>query len=290
MIKIKLNTLIFPLFLTLNFISSQVFAIGPVKQLNAVIVTPFSYENTKNIADNIENEIDVENRVPLFLFEHLKKLKPFKSVEISSNPQEEQFDIYIKGKVVDVKGGNGAARYFSLGMGGRAGLVIELEVYNNKNELLHKGFAMQDGGAGGNLFSLFSNKKNINKAIVAVAKKLYPIAVAGDLTTVYGIEKAIESQDVYTIRYAAISAIKNEIYKELAATDAIETVVQQAISSENDDGTYLDAVSWCLKVLGESKNVKYKSVITALLESKPSRKVKGYAKKALKKIKKANKA
>jgi hypothetical protein len=278
------------LLLTFSIINVKAFAISPVNQLRAVIVTPFSYENDRNIADNIEKEIDVETLIPQLFFEYTNKLNSFKSLSLETDPKKDEYDIYIKGKVLDVKGGNGAARYFSFGASGRALLVVELQVFDSKDTLLYEGFAVQNGGAGGGLFSIFSNKKNIHKAIKVISKKLYPVAIAGDLTKAEGIIRAIDSEDLYTIRHAAIASIKHEVYKDEITTDAFMPLIEASINSEENSSIYLDTVSWCLKVLGESKNIKYKPLITSLLDNKPHRKIKGYAKKALKKINKANKA
>jgi len=286
----KLNLIKSFILVMLFIVNVKAFAIAPVNQLKAVIVTPFTYENERNIADNIENEIDVEKLVPQFLYEYTNKLNSFESISLETNPNKDKFDIYIKGKVLDVKGGNGAARYFSLGTSGRALLVVELQIFDRKDKLLYEGFAVQDGGAGGFLTSIFSNKKNIHKAINVISKKLYPVAIAGDLTKAEGIIRANDSKDLYTIRHAAIASIKHEIYKNEIATDAFKSLVETSINSKEESSLFLDTVSWSLKVLGESKNIKYKPLITSLLESKPHKKIKGYAKKALKKINKANKS
>jgi len=262
------------------------FALPSADRLSVVIETPFVYDDS--VADNVKSEMSLNKDIPKDFYEYLLRLEPFESLALERSPDKRLYDLYIKGKVLSVDGGDRASRYFTNGLSGKALLVVELKMYAPNGVLLYEGYAMQNSGSGFDPLRGWSNKKQINRALAVLPKKLYPIIFGGDLTTQEGVVRTVFSENYRAIKFAGKSAIKNKLYMDQSVSEAMAIYVRKSLTSENYEPGFTDSVSWCIKVLGETKSIDHLPLLSSVLNSKLPKKVKGYAKSASKKIIKAN--
>jgi hypothetical protein len=255
--------------------------------LSVVIETPFIYDDS--IADNVKSEMSLNKDIPKHFYEYLLKLEPFESLSLERRPDKGFYDLYIQGKVLSVDGGNRASRYFTSGISGKALLIVELKMYASNGVFLYEGYAVQNSGSGFDLIRGWSNKKQINRALAVLPKKLYPIIFGGDLTTPEGVVRTVLSENPRAIKFAGKAAIRNKLYMDQSVSEVMDLFINKSLTSESYESGIMDSVSWCIKVLGETKNMDHLPLLSSVLNSGLPRKVKGYAKSASKKIIKANK-
>lgn len=254
--------------------------------LSVVIETPFLYDD--NVADKVKSEMSLNRDIPKEFYEYLLKLEPFESLSLERNPSKHLYDLYIQGKVLSVDGGDRASRYFTNGFSGKALLVVELKMYAADGVFLYEGYVMQNSGSGFDPLRGWSNKKQINRALAVLPKKMYPVIFGGDLTTPEGVVRTVLSENSRAIKFAGKAAIRNKLYMSQAVSEVMAMYVRKSLTSENIESGYMDSVSWCIKVLGEARNIDQLPLLSSVLNSKLPRKVKGYAKSASKKIIKEN--
>lgn len=258
--------------------------------MRVVVLSPFPYSED-GVPQNVKSEMAIDVDLPREVADYFTKVDAFKSVVLSVSEADlpTDADIFVRGEILYVQGGNGAARYFGgVGGAGRASILIGIKVFDAQGQLLHEGRVAQEGTRGTNVITAWSNKKNITSAMQALSPKILPVAIAGDLETSEGVIRAIESKNTFTIRVAGKSAHAHGLFKNKKVTDVMQDFALQNLKNANEDRNLIDAIAWCLINIGESGNKEYTSSLAEIIQGDADKKIKKHAKKALENINKAN--
>jgi len=90
----------------------------------------------------------------------------------------------------------------------------------------------------------------------------------------------LQSSEATNIRNGAKRA-----YRQFANNDAVLAIVADVLNrgyaKKTRDGYHVDAMAWLCNVLGASKDMKYKDLLTLVAKKSPSKKIRKYAKKNL---------
>ena len=257
--------------------------------MRVIVVSPFSYSED-GVPENVREEMAIDVDLAQATIDYFKEVNAFKSVSILNSDSKEKADadLFVHGEILYVNGGSGAGRYFGgLGGAGRASMLVGIKVFDKEGQLLYEGRVTQVGTKGTNIWTAWSNKKNITSAIKVLPQKILPVAIGGDLTTSDGVIRSLESGNSLAIRAAAKSAYDHELFREKSVTDAMENLVLQEIDNNNDDRYIIDGMAWCLKNIGDSGDHKYIASLDKILKSDAHKKIKEHAKYALDNIEKS---
>lgn len=255
---------------------------SPANELRAVIVAPFHFIEDA-APQNVLDEMNIDNDLPQIIFDYFQKVNAFKNISLGEENTQVEADIYIKGEILHVSGGNGAARWWGgIAGAGRSGLVVGVKVYDKDGQLLNEGVARQAGARGGSVFSVFSNKKNITTAMKAIPQKVFIAVLAGDLTTKEGVVRAMESNDPIVIQAGAKSSNTNKLFVDESVTDSMVEVLLKTLEGDIQNKYYIDGAAWCAINLGNSSNKKYIATLEKVVSSKADKKIIKHAKNALK--------
>lgn len=285
----KFSSLYFFLLVCFSCWSSAAFAFL-ASEMRVVVVSPFIYAED-GVPQNVKEEMAIDVDLPRETAVYFESTNAFKSVallEPDSNTQSEA-DLVVRGEILYVHGGSGAERYFgSLGGAGRASMLIGIKVFDGRGQLLHEGRVAQEGTKATNVWTAWSNKKNLESALRVLPQKILPIAIGGDLETSAGVIRALQSGSALALRAAAKSSHSHGLFKDHKVTDVMEGVVLEGIDDGDKDGTLIDGLAWCLINIGESLDPKYTPSLVKIIESDAPNKIKKHAKKALKNIEAGN--
>ena len=254
---------------------------APASEQTASIITPFPFAEDA-APQNVLDEMNIDLDLPKMAFDYFRKAKAYKSLSLVKEGAEIESDIYIKGEILHVSGGNGAARYWGgIAGAGRSELVVGIKVYDKSGVLINKGVSTQSGSRGRTIFSAFSNKKNITTAMKAIPSKLFMAVLVGDMTTPEGIVQAIETNYPMAIQAAAKASSRNELFLDEVVTDSLEAVLLKALKGDIKNKYFIDGASWCAINLGKSTNKKYLATLEKVASSRAHKKIKKHAKLAV---------
>lgn len=90
----------------------------------------------------------------------------------------------------------------------------------------------------------------------------------------------LQSPDATNIRNGAKRAYRQFVNNE-AVLAVVADVLKQGYAEKTKDGYHIDAMAWLCNVLGASKDMKYKDLLTLVARKSPSKKVRKFAKKNL---------
>jgi hypothetical protein len=259
----------------------------PSNEKRAVIITPFIFLEGA-APQNVLDEMNMDRDLPKILFDYFQRENTFMNVLLEDEPTDVDVDIYIKGEILHVAGGNGAARFWSgYSSAGTSAVAVGIKVYDKAGQLLNQGVATQNGARGGSLFtvvSTFSNKKNIATAMNAIPQKILIAALGGDLTTANGVVRAIKSNNPILIQAGAKQSNNNDLFLNESVTDSMEEVLLKTVDGNIKNKHYIDGAAWCAINLAGSSNIKYVATLEKVVASKAHKKIKKHATNALRQL------
>lgn len=252
----------------------------PLKELRVAILVPFQYAEGA-APSNVLDEMDIEVDLPKLTLTYFDKSKVFKSAQLVSRGASVDADIYVEGEILHVDGGNGAARYFSMGFSGKGSMAVGVKVFDRDGGLIRESVVLQNG-ARSSIFSVFSNKKIINGAVRRLAPKIFEFVRTNDVSTKESLIGALESGDSVSIQAAAKEASARNLLGDKLVTDAMEVVLLNSLSGFDDSDDYMvDGLAWCAIGLGKSGDQKYKVTLKKVVVGIGNKKVVKHTKVAL---------
>lgn len=269
--------------------SGQIAFAAVASETRVVVVTPFSYSED-GVPQNVKDEMAINVDLPRDIVRYLRKVNAFKSVDLkkSDSALKSEADLFVRGEILYVTGGSGAKRYFPTAgenSDGRASILLEIKVFDGRNELLYEARLSQAGTRGTNIITAWSNKENIASAVRVLPEQILPIVIGGDITTPEGVIRSVQSGNALAIRLAAISSHTHELFRDAEVTDTMERTVLEAVNNGKIDREFIDGLAWCLTNLGASGDKKYTASLVKIIKSDAHSKLKRFAKKAYKNLK-----
>lgn len=80
------------------------------------------------------------------------------------------------------------------------------------------------------------------------------------------------------------AAARGVIAENIKNTTVLDALAETTLKNYTREGEWVDAAAWATRALGESGNPRYVGVLDTINSSKASRKIKKYAKKAVKQL------
>jgi len=114
------------------------------------------------------------------------------------------------------------------------------------------------------------------------AIRMPPVPVAGPLSSASYITK-LRSPKLKDNIWAAKKITRNKV-RDPAVFDVVEQVLLEMYNQKTRDRHHTDTVAWLCRALGSSRMAEYKGTLTMIAKSKANRKIRKYAKVALKEI------
>lgn len=255
------------------------------KEMILGIITPFGItDDVKQVPNNVRKEMDLVNEIPSIYLSKITAINIFKEVKIVNEINEA--DLYLKGFIKQVRLGNPAARHFGGMFGaGLSGVIIKLEIFDKDKNLID---AVEITQKGSKMTASWSNKRNISSAVNATSRQVLNFikrSVKGADSN-NNLLLQLDSKDYTEIRQAIREVDQYGKFKEKEITDKISMIIKNYVSNPVNDKMAIDALSWCCIVLHKSKNKDYIPVFEDVVASNVKSKIKKYAKKALKDLKK----
>lgn len=139
-------------------------------------------------------------------------------------------------------------------------------VINSNNPVSYKFVPVNNGSS--------SNKNNQQKAYSAPSENPY---VTPENRKVIEL---LQSSDVTDMRYGAQKAHRN-FANDAAVLAVVAEELNKGYAEKPKDGLHVDTMAWLCNVLGASKDVKYRDLLTTVSKKSPSKKIRKYAKKNL---------
>jgi hypothetical protein len=273
--------------LTIFFVlTSSLVQGGDLQEKTLGIIMPFEMnQDEESIPDSFKTTFGGGMVVPREYLEFIKSKNVFKDViEING---EEAADYYIKGYIDCIELGNGATRYFQGPLGwGLASIKENITILDSNKEKLGEKEILQKGTRAGNAKTTFSNTNNLMTAVKATKPLVFNLLLSATGNINADLIPLLTSKNYENIREAARKIKTKSIRTSTELSQAFTQAIDSYLSNPDDNKLPVDAMAWLCIAIGSSASKDNIADLEKIVASEVKGKIKGHAKKSLKKLKK----